>query len=690
MLKKKQSNIFLTLSCLTLLFIAAQVIFFSIHYKVSELLDSLVQSSVGANALHMTIILPIVTFLIIQLFAYILFVMWTWFVSSAGSDFFNLYAKIKICFAFIVFVVNCALIISLNNYYFPNSFFASLIPTNKIILLVNVSLFFILAAIAYYQSFRGKRYIKTAVFFALLGLLLSLLTLNDKLQARAHYHIAKAKPDIILIGLDSLRPDFISYFSNSPIKTPHVDEFLKSAVIFSESYTPLARTFPAWMSILTAKYPIHHHARSNLGDPQYIAAEETLATKLKTAGYETIYATDEKRFSNITEQYGFDKIIGPRMGVDDFILGGLSDFPLTNLMVNTSLGRIFFPYNYANRAAAITYDPNTFLQLVKMGLAKRTDKPLFLAIHLCISHWPYTWADDHQKPDFTLPDRYGSSVSAIDKQLAYLLQILQQNGLLNHSLVVLLSDHGTTVGLHGDRITSEKNYRGDKGKLNWLPIYKDLQNDLALDTSYGQGSDILSLKQYHVLMAFRGYGIHLLPHQVELRSSLLDITPTILDFLHLAPIKNHDGISLMSCLYKRCVELANRPLFLETGFSIADIETNDIFIEKVVKHAIGVYEVLPNGQLTMKQAAEHSININKERAVLWGDWLLSRYPAQVRNSLPKNTQRITAFQNYVLPPFYVIANLKTGKWDIGLHSELAKQAPPMLFEQFKRFYGNEL
>ena len=60
--------------------------------------------------------------------------------------------------------------------------------------------------------------------------------------------------------------------------------------------------------------------------------------------------TDEKRFS-ITEHYGFDRLVGPGIGVNDFILGGLAIF--LNESFNTSLGRVLFPFNYANRAAAI-------------------------------------------------------------------------------------------------------------------------------------------------------------------------------------------------------------------------------------------------------------------------------------------------------------------------------------------------
>ena len=73
------------------------------------------------------------------------------------------------------------------------------------------------------------------------------------------------KPNIILVGVDSLSPDFLSYFGYGNI-TPFFDSFLDHASVFSEAVTPLARTFPAWTSILTGKYPSKIGIRYNFAD----------------------------------------------------------------------------------------------------------------------------------------------------------------------------------------------------------------------------------------------------------------------------------------------------------------------------------------------------------------------------------------------------------------------------------------
>lgn len=679
---KKPATILSILIWLTLIAIAGQIIFFTIHYQVSDLMDSLVQSSLSMELLHLKILLPLISFLFIQVISYLFFIAWIWFSVMAVNARWQLPHSILFWVSCLIWLIGCITILGMNNYFYPHSFFAGLIPIPDFLFFSATFISGLITVLAFYYCFFYGYYRKSGIFFLILFLSAITLSIYDSFKEHpGTTRHSSIKPNIILIGLDSVRPDFVSYFEKTRPATLHIDHFLQQAAIFTEAYTPLARTFTSWMSILTGQYPIHHHARCNLTDPEHIVANETLAQRLQHAGYETIYATDEKRFSNIDERYGFDKILGPRMGVDDFILGGLSDFPLTNLLVNTALGQRLFPYNFANRAAAITYEPNRFLEQVKSGLATRTEKPLFLAIHLCISHWPYTWARDQQPDDFNLGQRYQSSVLAVDQQFGQLMNLLQQHHLLENSLVVILSDHGTTVGLPHDRITQKNKYVGDHTKLHLLKVSSLNSSSLVspnyrFDTSYGQGTDVLSLKQYHTLLAMRGFGFLFPARTIQQRVLLSDIAPTVLDFLKLAPLKKGDGISLITFLHND--RPVSRPLFIESGYTLTEIEKNDIFVAQVLKKTIGAYQINPdNGLVSLKNAAEKSLIQNKQYALLLDDWLLARYPATSRTKLNPSKQDLKqlVFTTYYEPPFYVIANLKTQKWSIGLDSPIAKQAP---------------
>ena len=148
------------------------------------------------------------------------------------------------------------------------------------------------------------------------------------------------QPNVFLIGIDSLNPELI----DSKL-TPNLFEIAKYSSNFTSAYTPLGRTFPAWASILTGKHPVDHGARFNLSPHLLVKTNETLAWDLKKQGYTTAYLTDEKRFANFDESWGFDLVGGPRIGLTDFLLGPASDFPVLNLLRKTSLGKYLERHN---------------------------------------------------------------------------------------------------------------------------------------------------------------------------------------------------------------------------------------------------------------------------------------------------------------------------------------------------------
>ena len=61
------------------------------------------------------------------------------------------------------------------------------------------------------------------------------------------------RPNIIFLGIDSLRYDEVLRTGDS--NTPNVDAFLSHALRFDNAMTPLARTYPSWVALLTGKHP---------------------------------------------------------------------------------------------------------------------------------------------------------------------------------------------------------------------------------------------------------------------------------------------------------------------------------------------------------------------------------------------------------------------------------------------------
>lgn len=687
------------LICLTTSFIVVQLVFFTIHYQVSELFDILVNTSIGESLLKPIIFLPILQFIIIQLLAYLFFVGCILFLSDAIAELCHLSARLHYCLGIFLWFSGCSAILLLNAYYFPHSFFTRIFEHHffieylRIILMVVTGILILATILAYFNFIYYKRFHFWGIILLLFMMIVIIATFYKSIQIRSVKNaVVFSQPNIIIIGLDSIRPDFTSFSGNTQVKTPNIDHFLFTATTFTNAYTPLARTFPAWMSILTGRHPKRLGVRNNLSDPTMLVLQVTLAKRLQQAGYETIYASDEKRYSNILPDYGFDRIIGPDMGVNDFLMGGLSDFPLSNLLLLIPGSDALFPYHYANRAANITYRPEHFLQLLQAKLPLNVDKPLFLAIHLCLAHWPYTWADDQTADEF-LAVRYRSSVEALDQQFGRLIEFLEHTGLLQHSLVILLSDHGTTLGLPNDRIIKLNTYKGDPSKIKLISINKfstapeyslDFKRDYSLNTSYGQGTDVLSLKQYHVLQAFKGYGVFIPNQQIHDVSSLMDIAPTVLDYLALSPLPKTDGYTLTTYFSKTPRKQSSRAIFIETGDKISEIETDHVQVNQVVKQKAKIYKINAHGLLSINKEDEKNIIKVKQRAVLLMDWLLAYYPPMEQPRLPIKTVHNT-------PPYFVLVNTRTDEWTIGLTSPLAKKAPLIrLLEEFKKFYGDEI
>ena len=133
-----------------------------------------------------------------------------------------------------------------------------------------------------------------------------------------------------MLGIDSLRLDQLQRFGGTGV-TKHLDRFLAEADIVRDTTTPVARTFPSWTAILTGRSPSVTGARFNLAPRRVVQANPTLGDVLREAGYRTIYSTDEVRFANFDESYGFDQVVTPPIGAADFVLGNYNELPLVTV-----------------------------------------------------------------------------------------------------------------------------------------------------------------------------------------------------------------------------------------------------------------------------------------------------------------------------------------------------------------------
>lgn len=626
-------------------------------------------------ALPWSILPAIIYFIFAQLLVHFTYVLLVLYLTLTFAKAFQWAESRVLPYAIYIWLIGMAVVIAANQAFLPNSKFAGLsaviLNTEIAEVLAYVGAFIFALSFAFALFLSVMRLSARALVSVVSVLILVTLTIQLKVNSTLDVQNAstKDKPNIILIGVDSLRPDFVGFFGSS-IPTPFIDNFLQSSTVFSEAVTPLARTFPSWTAILTGQHPKMSGIRSNLERQDQMDVSVTLANHLRQDGYKTIYATDETRFSNIDQHYGFDEVVTPPIGVNDFLLGTFNDFPLSNLLINTKVGQWLFPYSYANRPVYFAYQPNSFLSLIQPLIMQQRTKPLFLTIHFCLSHHPYVWGSLAGKNKTTL-ELYQQSIERVDQQLRDFYVLLQQAQLLDNTVVVLLSDHGEAIELSGDRITEESLFVGKKTK-HTLTFYPPSLENEAVNESVGHGTDVLGLTQYHSLLAFRYFGSATFqPRTVPGVVSLIDIKPTILDLIE----KTHTTNSLLGVLKDSHQTInSKRHLFTESDFSPAAIRTVYPETRKVLLEGFELFQIDPmTTRLVVKDQMLNMIIQSKQYADIYDHWMLALYPEKQHTRVP------------------ILVNLDTGLWTNDLNSPYAKTAPAkLMLAALRKFYAAEI
>ena len=672
----KQRELFVYLLCLTGFFLLLEISFFIQCNKAYFFIFNFVSDRLS---IPLTIVPGVIYFIAMQLLIHFIYCLGVWMMAVLMANTFMLPPGKQLSLGISLWMLGLVTGLIANQYFFPNSKFAGLteviFPNREIIKAILI----FLAALCYsciLIACLGA--LKTGLLRQWLLFFIVIVTIANftffKPHVRAIQDAATAEqPNIIFVGVDSLRPDFLSYFGHDQ-ETPFFDEFLSQSTVFAEAVTPLARTFPSWTSILTGDYPKKTGARFNLARQERLNLVDSLPSLLRQQGYETIFATDETRFSNIDTHFGFNRVITPPMGLNDFLVGSFNDFPLSNLVVNSFIGEWLFPHSYGNRPVEFTYEPDSFLNLIRPALQTSHTKPLFFAIHFCLPHAPYIWAGLPAQ-QLGAVERYQASVVRVDKQLRDFFSLLNESHLLDHAIVVLLSDHGEAFELSGDRVTAKANFIPAKQNKNTaIPLfYPPGLNDEQVDQSVGHGTDVLGLPQYHSLLAFRLYGLgNQKRGDIPGIVSLTDIKPTVLGLLHLP--QPGATRSLAPIIKGQPVSIPPHHIFLESDFSPAAIRTVYPQVKEVVIEGIDLFQIDPGTtRLFVKDSmAEMSIN-SKQYADIYGDWMLALYPQSKNVRMP------------------ILINLATGEWTNRLSSPFAQHSPALeMLNALYHFYGNEL
>ena len=258
----------------------------------------------------------------------------------------------------------------------------------------------------------------------LVPVLLFLATVPVSAQTRAPrrpVQHAGVRPNIVLITIDTLRPDHLRCYGYDQIQTPNIDSIASDGVRFEQAYSPVPITLPSHSVIMTGTYPMmsgmHDFSGNNLSPEQ-----PTLATILRARGYDT---------GAVIAAAVLDRRFGLNQGFDFYY----DHFDFSRL-AETNLDLMERPANQV-------------IDQALAWLAKPKKKPFFLWVHLYDPHHPY-------KPPPPFDEKYKSNlydgeIAFADTQLGRLLSYLKGRGLYNPTLLVMVGDHGEGLGEHGEK-----------------------------------------------------------------------------------------------------------------------------------------------------------------------------------------------------------------------------------------------
>ncbi len=227
-------------------------------------------------------------------------------------------------------------------------------------------------------------------------------------------------PNLLIITLDTTRADRLGAYGSRLVSTPNLDWIARTGVLFEQATTVAPLTLPAHCSLFTGRFPPGHGVRDNNGfvlAPSHV----TLAEVLGASGFRT---------GACPSSFVLDRRSGVGRGFDTYD----DDFGIRR--EDAAGGRAL------RRSAGETVDHAT------SWIARSSSSPFFAWIHLYDAHAPY----DPPEPYRTLyPGRpYDGCVAFLDAQVGRLVRWLSQHALLDHTLIVVMADHGESLGEHGE------------------------------------------------------------------------------------------------------------------------------------------------------------------------------------------------------------------------------------------------
>ena len=241
-------------------------------------------------------------------------------------------------------------------------------------------------------------------FRFLLGILILVIFRVDSMAA--------AKPNIVLITLESTRADRMGFLGSHSGLTPNLDGIAHHGIVFARAYAQAPATVASNATILTGTYAQTHRA-SEFSVP-LATTLPYLPDLLHSTGYRT---------AAFVGSILLDPRNGPFQGYDR----GFDVYDAGFHQSQRGESRFQSVERYGDKVVARATN----------WLASEKQRPFFIWVHLQDPHAPYGTSYDH-------------AVAAADAAIGKLISFLRSRALYDDALIVIVSPHGESLGAHGE------------------------------------------------------------------------------------------------------------------------------------------------------------------------------------------------------------------------------------------------
>jgi len=334
------------------------------------------------------------------------------------------------------------------------------------------------------------------------GKILKILLISLVVTLAVIWQMQKKRPNIVLIIIDTLRADKLGCYGFFKNVSPEIDSIADRGVVFENVISQCSWTKPSAGSMLTSRYPrsLGLYKRDNILQNRYT----TFAEILQADGYETFGITANPHMNSVFNfAQGFDKYIDSDVLWDwmkpekhkknrNMDLGALPPFPTSEKIFSTCL-----------KAAKSMRKKTGYIQInimeVHEGLTQV--RPEFKNV---LTEYENSW--------------YLAPIRQVSKDIGAFINALQKIQGWRNTMFIITSDHGQAMpNDHVDVITP--------------------------GTPHG---DLLYESQVKVPMVLYHTGLE--PKKIKQPVRLIDLMPTILDYINVSLPKDINGKSLLALI----------------------------------------------------------------------------------------------------------------------------------------------